>query len=342
MSVLPPSFDRPWLRKISYASRADVKFLFQETHIKRVYEQCGVSLGSSLNAPVEARTVLDVGANIGMFATRAAEAIGSNVRHGVMLPYGTCFHTKVLLIPKKTLNHRRRSYPQGHVIAVEPLPETFAALQSNLNIHEEWCLENRRACASVTPVNAGVGNGTTATARFTLFPRAAGWATLSEYENKEEVLRDMEIFIENSLKAETEGGNGIPWPARQIGLAIRYLSKPAFRAVVRLVVGYLMSDRREVTCPMTTVSQLIDEFNVQHITLLKVDVERAEFDVLMGIRQQHWDIIDQVAIECHQENLGPLKRLLKSHGFSSVNQVQTGDLEGTGIFMIYGVKQPGQ
>lgn len=63
-----------WLRAAKCVSRADVRLLYEESHVKRVYEQTPVSL-----TPNPGGVVLDIGANVGMFATRAAEALGDQV-----------------------------------------------------------------------------------------------------------------------------------------------------------------------------------------------------------------------------------------------------------------------
>jgi hypothetical protein len=65
-----------WLRKAQFVSKSDAKFLYDEIHVKRSYEQMGVRLGDA-GGGGGGGTVLDIGANVGMFTTRAAEAIGS-------------------------------------------------------------------------------------------------------------------------------------------------------------------------------------------------------------------------------------------------------------------------
>lgn len=77
--------------KIAYVSKADVAFLFNEIEGKRCYLQHGVALAKG-------DTVIDVGANIGIFAAQAAREVSES----------------------------------GRVIACEPLPATFAALQHNM------------------------------------------------------------------------------------------------------------------------------------------------------------------------------------------------------------------
>ena len=76
---------------IAYVSKADVAFLYREIEEKDCYLQHGISL-------LRGGTVIDVGANIGIFAAYAARKVSS----------------------------------KGRVIACEPLPATFAALQYNM------------------------------------------------------------------------------------------------------------------------------------------------------------------------------------------------------------------
>ena len=78
-------------KKIAYVSKADVAFLFNEIEGKRCYLKHGIALAKG-------DTVIDVGANIGIFAAQAAREVSEN----------------------------------GRVIACEPLPATFAALQHNM------------------------------------------------------------------------------------------------------------------------------------------------------------------------------------------------------------------
>lgn len=83
MPVIALATSQPgWLRKAQFVSKSDVKFLYDEIHVKRSYEQMGVRLenrntGGGDGGGGGGGTVLDIGANIGMFATRAAEALGS-------------------------------------------------------------------------------------------------------------------------------------------------------------------------------------------------------------------------------------------------------------------------
>ncbi len=57
---------------IHAVSTLDIEFLYREIFEQKIYEQHGISI-------VEGSTVMDCGANIGLFSIYAAEAAGSSV-----------------------------------------------------------------------------------------------------------------------------------------------------------------------------------------------------------------------------------------------------------------------
>ena len=68
---------------------------------------------------------------------------------------------------------------------------------------------------------------------------------------------------------------------------------------------------------METVSSLVDRFGIDQIDLLKIDVERAEEEVLGGIEDRHWPHIGVVAVEIHDVDgrLARCEALLTGLGF---------------------------
>ncbi|NEQ63560.1 MAG: FkbM family methyltransferase, partial [Moorea sp. SIO4A1] len=54
-----------------------------------------------------------------------------------------------------------------------------------------------------------------------------------------------------------------------------------------------------VTCQLKTVSEIIREHKLEQIDLLKIDVEKSELDVLLGIEAQDWQKIKQIVVEVH-------------------------------------------
>lgn len=86
----------------------------------------------------------------------------------------------------------------------------------------------------------------------------------------------------------------------------------------------------EYRVPVVTVSELIHRHHVARVALLKVDVERAELDVLRGVSDQDWPRVDRVVAEVHDEDgrLARCERLLRSKGFE-VTVTQDPLLAGT-------------
>lgn len=268
-------------------------FLYDEIHRKRCYQQHGVRLALG-------DLVIDIGANVGVFTTASAEAVG----------------------------------PSGAVICAEPLPSTFQDLQHNVALHRDWCIEAGTSCAPITCKNVGVGDGSASTATFTCYPLAGGWGTLSKYECPEGVQHDMAAFLSNSIA--DEGSSALPNTVQAFGRVLARASPAAFRAISRAAVQRMLSGARKIECQMVTVTDLLEEQSCRQVNLLKIDVERAEVDVLRGVLPQHWPLIAQVAVEVHQENLEHVLDILRgSAGYGSVVSEQSADLRGSSIWMVY-------
>ena len=92
------------------------------------------------------------------------------------------------------------------------------------------------------------------------------------------------------------------------------------------------------TARVTTLSAFLREVGVPRIDLLKVDVERAELDVLEGIDAEDWSRIGQVAIEVHgTERAAAVERLLARQGFRVIGE-QDEAMKGTSVSMLYAVR----
>ncbi len=78
------------------------------------------------------------------------------------------------------------------------------------------------------------------------------------------------------------------------------------------------------------------------VDLLKVDVERAELDVLRGIADGDWPKIRQLVMEVHDVNgaLGAVRELLISKGsFATCVVEQDTQLEGSTLYNLYATQQ---
>ena len=127
--------------------------------------------------------------------------------------------------------------PEGKVLAIEPVPATFAALEHNIQAHAAWaerqgrqhsqlhahslayaaaCPQPGKPCsvaaglqiAPVTCCQTAVGANNVAKVQLTFYPSASGWSTM--YPDEQEVLSAMDVFLEKSLKTLT-GIEATPW-----------------------------------------------------------------------------------------------------------------------------------
>ncbi len=92
-------------------------------------------------------------------------------------------------------------------------------------------------------------------------------------------------------------------------------------------------------CRVRRLSDVIEENNITHIDLLKIDVEKSELDVIMGIDDRHWPIVRQVVIEVHDiDSRGDkIAEMLSKQGFSIY--IEQEDLfRNTGIINIYATR----
>lgn len=120
-------------------------------------------------------------------------------------------------------------------------------------------------------------------------------------------------------------------------------------ALVRVVLGNLgmhgsdadaqLAGRYEpqtLRCALHTLSWAIAQEGIDRVDLLKIDVERAELDVLAGIAEHDWPRIRQVVLEAHDEDgrATAIARALEGRGFT-VALAQDAAMRGTAVRMLY-------
>ncbi|MFN6515458.1 MAG: FkbM family methyltransferase [Nostoc sp. CreGUA01] len=96
----------------------------------------------------------------------------------------------------------------------------------------------------------------------------------------------------------------------------------------------------QVNCQLRTVSEIIRDYNIHQIDLLKVDVEKSELDVLLGIEPPDWKKIKQVVAEIHDFDgrVEKITHLLKEHGLSKITVEQEAIFKGSKIFNLYALR----
>ncbi|RJO73504.1 FkbM family methyltransferase [Nocardia panacis] len=189
--------------------------------------------------------------------------------------------------------------PGVRVIAAEPAPAIFECLRQNLAAFVP------RGTAAQVALGAESG-----VLPFTVYPRAS--ANSSLYADPDADTAATRIFLRNS---------GLPDDA-----------------IDALTAGLHVGEQIEVE--VTTVSKLLAGHDARSaIGVLKIDVERAEFDVLRGISDSDWARVRTVVAEVHDHDgrLAEFCSELSVHGLSPRSR-QDPALRGTELHEVFAVR----
>ncbi len=89
---------------------------------------------------------------------------------------------------------------------------------------------------------------------------------------------------------------------------------------------------------LRTLAQVVREEGIERIDLLKIDVERAELDVLRGLDEQAWERCEQLVVEAHgAERVAEISALLGEQGYR-VRRAQEEIMRGTDLHMLYATR----
>jgi FkbM family methyltransferase len=225
-------------------------------------------------------TILDVGANVGAFSAALAQA------------------------------HR-----DLRLLLFEPIPATFELLERNA----------RRLLggARVTLVNAGLG-AAPGRVVFELDPWSSFEASAA-FASRAAAGRGDADLLARTRAALADGARAGMLRPRIGRLLMAALDHRASRAVVLGAVraggrGMDVVRRRRsvrVECAVTTVSAVLREHALDAVDLVKIDVEGAEWEVLLGIDEQDWPRLRQLVLEVHDVDgrAQRVRALLERHGY---------------------------
>ncbi|MFG1780330.1 amino acid adenylation domain-containing protein [Micromonospora sp. NPDC049048] len=203
--------------------------------------------------------------------------------------------------------------PDATIHAFEPVPSVVTALRRNV---EEFGVP-----ATVHPVGLSTATGQVS---FTYYPGYSMMSGQAAYADPAAEVAVIKRFLANE---RDQGG--------------------ADRDTLLERVDELLTERfagAEVTVDVRPLSEVIDEVAPERIDLLKIDVQRAEADVLAGIEERHWPLIAQVAMEVHdavgtdtEGRLDELIALFEDRGFDVVTR-QDDLLTGTDRHTLHAVR----
>lgn len=226
------------------------------------------------------------------------------LRHGVTLREGDCVFDVGGNIGTFAL-FAGREVPDARIYTFEPAPPVYRRLRANL------ALNGVRARA----FNHGVAEAER-TARFTFYPNSSGMSSFyADAAEERQVLR---------LMMDRERDEGLDGMDALLPYADELLDE-RFRAV-------------EMECRLRPLSAVIREEGVGRIDFLKIDVQKAELEVLRGIDDEHWPLFRQIVIEVHDLDgrLNEVTRLLEERGFH-VAVEQDEAVEGSILFNLFAV-----
>ena len=184
---------------------------------------------------------------------------------------------------------------EAEIFAFEPIPKVFTALNRNLTKYN--------SSGKAKAFNLGIGKQAH-TKEFIYYPNATAISTM--YPDR--------LGVEKQQFALTmvENIDELPAPLDLIA----YLPKPISSFVIDRLVDFAYMEQK-VQCQVKTISQIIEEQSIRKIDLLKIDVEKAELDVLQGINLEDWSKIKQLVVEVHDINgrVQNIQNLLKKTWF---------------------------
>jgi FkbM family methyltransferase len=203
--------------------------------------------------------------------------------------------------------------PAAEVYAFEPVPEVFDKLQQNIGDRG----------LTVRSFNYGLSDREQEVS-FYYYPNISIMSCFRDYINWENEIELIKRYVANERAAGP--------PGREEHLAeVEALLAKDFEFI-------------ECQCRLRKMSDVIDEAGVRNIDLIKIDAQRAEFDVLRGIEPHHWPLIQQISMEVHDEVGSPtegrvqqVEQLLGEQGFRVTVGIEE-MLRGTGRYAVYAVR----
>ncbi|MEF3112296.1 amino acid adenylation domain-containing protein [Streptomyces chrestomyceticus] len=203
--------------------------------------------------------------------------------------------------------------PSASLYAFEPLAPVYEHLRTNTG--------RFGVRAKTFPYGLGAADGELS---FTYYPGYSMMSGVSAYSDADSEVEVIKRYLAN------ERGQGLEDSGRLLDRADELLAD-RFRG-------------EELRARVRRFSDLADEEHLTRVDLLKIDVQRAELDVLRGIDARHWGLVQQVVMEVHdgtgsatEGRLGEIVALLEERGFT-VTAEQDSLLEGTDRHSLYAVR----
>ncbi|HMB51741.1 MAG TPA: FkbM family methyltransferase, partial [Thermoanaerobaculia bacterium] len=237
----------------------------------------------------------------------------SYLRHGLELPEEAVVFDVGANVGMFTLfvaGHR----PSARIYAFEPIAPIHRTLAANAGAYAPRAKLFRHGLSAEE-----------STATFAYYPGYSMMSGLEAYADAAGEVEVIERFLRNEQAQGEEG--------REELLA----------ELEGLLAGRFEAEEQEAR--LRRLSDVVREEGVERIDLLKIDVQRAELDVLRGLDDATWGKVRQVVMEVHdlaggdtEGRLDAVRRLLESHGFEVLVE-QDEVMAGTDRHALYAARQ---
>jgi FkbM family methyltransferase len=193
------------------------------------------------------------------------------------------------------------------IFAFEPAPPLFEVLNANVLMHG----------VNARLFNCGISDAPK-TATFTFYPNSSGMSSF--YADEQEEKEALRAIMRNQLQQGMSGMEQV----------MHYADE--------LLEERLKNQLYE--CRLRTVSEIIAEQGVTRIDFMKIDVQKAELDVLKGISEDDWPKIKQIVIEVHDfaGRLNYIHELLRVKGYHVIVE-QDDHYENSVLYNLYAIRR---
>lgn len=232
---------------------------------------------------------------------------GGCLRHGPPLDPGACIFDVGANVGLFAL-YAALHCPRARIFAFEPIPPVFDTLQLNTRLY----------ALDATLFDCGLAS-VEGSAMFSYYPNATILSgRFADEKDDREAVRHYLVAHQEETAESLDEVDLSDILDRRLGI-------------------------QQFACRTRTLSQVIRETGVDRIDLLKVDVEKSELDVLLGIEPGHWGLVQHIVVEVHDIDgrLNRVRHLLEDAGFRLVVE-QDVLLRATNIVSVHGWRESGR